>query len=115
MRLHAAPDTRAAALWAAGEYEALDGAARHRRRARPPEALVGPRAGMSDGLAEADVCLIVEGAYPYVVGGVSGWLQDLIENLPDVRFGVVAIKADDTPLPHRLTLPANVVGSPRSR
>ncbi len=58
---------------------------------------------------EVDVCLIVEGAYPYVVGGVSGWLQDLIQNLPDVRFGVVAIKADASDLPHRMALPPNVV------
>ena len=58
---------------------------------------------------ELDVCLIVEGAYPYVVGGVSGWLQDLIEHLPDIRFGVVAIKADASPMPHRMALPANVV------
>ena len=23
------------------------------------------------------VCLIVEGAYPYVTGGVSSWIQDI--------------------------------------
>lgn len=59
--------------------------------------------------AEADVCLIVEGAYPYVVGGVSAWLDDLIRNLPDVRFAIVAIKPGAAPLPHRMTLPPNVV------
>ena len=58
---------------------------------------------------EADVCLIVEGAYPYVVGGVSAWLDDLIVHLPDVRFAIVAIKPSSAPLPHRVTLPANVV------
>lgn len=59
---------------------------------------------------EADVCLIVEGAYPYVIGGVSGWLQDLITYLPEIRFHVVAIKAGPAPLPFRMTPPANVVG-----
>ena len=58
---------------------------------------------------EADVCLIVEGAYPYVVGGVSGWLQDLITSLPDVRFAIVAIKPGPVPLPFRITPPSNVV------
>ncbi|NJR78183.1 GT4 family glycosyltransferase PelF [Sphingomonas corticis] len=59
---------------------------------------------------EADVCLIVEGAYPFVVGGVSAWLQDLMENLPGVTFAIVAIKADGDPQPARLTPPPNVVG-----
>ncbi len=35
-----------------------------------------------------DVTLIVEGSYPYVVGGVSAWTQRLIEGLPDVSFSV---------------------------
>lgn len=58
---------------------------------------------------EADVCLIVEGAYPYVIGGVSAWLQDLIIHLPDVRFAVVAIKPSAAPLPFKLAPPPNVV------
>lgn len=57
----------------------------------------------------ADVCLIVEGAYPYVVGGVSAWLDDLIRHLPELRFAIVAIKPGAADLPHRVTLPANVV------
>lgn len=58
---------------------------------------------------DADICLIVEGAYPYVVGGVSGWLQDLIASLPDIRFAIVAIKPSASPLPFQLTPPPNVV------
>ncbi|MET4897865.1 GT4 family glycosyltransferase PelF [Sphingomonadaceae bacterium jetA1] len=58
---------------------------------------------------DADVCLIVEGAYPYVIGGVSGWLQDLISNLPEIRFAVVAIKPGPAPLPFRIAPPPNVV------
>ncbi|MEH3099448.1 GT4 family glycosyltransferase PelF [Sphingomonas adhaesiva] len=61
-------------------------------------------------LPAADVCLIVEGAYPYVVGGVSGWLQDLVTHLPDVTFSILAIKPTAAPLPFRLDPPANVVG-----
>jgi len=43
--------------------------------------------------ADSDVCLIVEGAYPFVIGGVSNWLQDLVLSMPDLRFSLVAIKA----------------------
>lgn len=34
------------------------------------------------------ICLLVEGSYPYVVGGVSSWVQMLIEGLPEHEFVV---------------------------
>ncbi len=44
------------------------------------------------------VCLIVEGAYPYVTGGVSSWMHQLIQSLPDVEFvlQVISAKRDNT-------------------
>ncbi len=44
------------------------------------------------------VCIIVEGAYPYVTGGVSSWLHQLIQNMPEVEFviQVISAKRDDT-------------------
>ena len=39
----------------------------------------------------ADVCLVLEGTYPYVKGGVSTWVHDLIKSLPDLRFTLVHI------------------------
>src|SRR5437660_921400 len=39
----------------------------------------------------ADICLLVEGAYPYVLGGVSAWLHALISNLPDLTFTLLSI------------------------
>ncbi|MEO5597135.1 MAG: GT4 family glycosyltransferase PelF [Novosphingobium sp.] len=57
----------------------------------------------------SDVCIIVEGAYPYVTGGVASWLEELITSLPDVSFSIVAIKATQAPQPWRVTPPANVV------
>jgi hypothetical protein len=30
-------------------------------------------------LPGADVCILVEGAYPFVAGGVSSWLHDLLK------------------------------------
>lgn len=37
------------------------------------------------------VCLIAEGSYPYVTGGVGKWTHDLIASLPEVDFTVVAL------------------------
>jgi polysaccharide biosynthesis protein PelF len=57
-----------------------------------------------------DVCLIIEGAYPFVSGGVSSWLHALISNLPQFTFAVVHLS--DKPDPDRkpkYKLPANVV------
>jgi glycosyltransferase involved in cell wall biosynthesis len=37
------------------------------------------------------VCLMVEGSYPYITGGVSAWVQELIAALPDVQFSLFTI------------------------
>jgi len=52
------------------------------------------------------VCLIIEGSYPYITGGVSAWVHELITALPDVEFIIYAI----SPRTHqkiRYTLPPN--------
>lgn len=36
-----------------------------------------------------DICLLLEGTYPYVKGGVSGWVHELVTGLPQWRFAVV--------------------------
>jgi hypothetical protein len=33
--------------------------------------------------------LIGEGTYPYVNGGVSSWVHQLIRGLPELNFGLV--------------------------
>ena len=45
-----------------------------------------------------DVCLIVEGAYPRVTGGVAEWVQQLTSNLPALSFSVVSLAAEDSGL-----------------
>src|SRR5690606_62026 len=50
---------------------------------------------------EADICLIAEGCYPYVAGGVSSWIDWLIRSQPDLSFSVLAI------------LPGGQAGTPR--
>lgn len=40
------------------------------------------------------ICILVEGAYPYVMGGVSSWIQMLMEGFPEHEFFVYAIGAE---------------------
>lgn len=55
------------------------------------------------------VCLIVEGAYPYVNGGVSSWMQGLMLAMPDVEFVVQSIAASpDANLQFKYKIPSNV-------
>ena len=56
-----------------------------------------------------DVCLIVEGAYPYVSGGVSSWVHGLIRRQPDTRFCVVAILPEPPPPVSKYGAPPNLV------
>ena len=42
-------------------------------------------------IEDADVCLIVEGCYPYVPGGVSAWIDWLMRSLPETSFTIVAL------------------------
>jgi hypothetical protein len=60
--------------------------------------------------AEADVCLIVEGAYPFVAGGVSSWMHDLIQAQSHLTFHLLVLSADDRPKQRRFVLPPNVIG-----
>jgi polysaccharide biosynthesis protein PelF len=58
----------------------------------------------------ADICLVVEGSYPYVTGGVSSWLQWLVENLEERSFAVVALVAEEKDeKERRYRFPENVV------
>lgn len=43
-----------------------------------------------------DIMLFSEGTYPYVKGGVSSWILQLIQGLPQFTFGVCFIGAQDT-------------------
>ncbi len=42
------------------------------------------------------VCLVAEGCYPYVVGGVSSWIHSLIQSFPDTEFILLTIVANRT-------------------
>lgn len=40
------------------------------------------------------VCIVVEGCYPYVVGGVSSWVHSLIKQFPNIDFVLLTLVAD---------------------
>lgn len=57
----------------------------------------------------ADICLLLEGTYPYVTGGVSSWVHELISNLHEFSFALVVILPDrKTSMEVKYPLPANV-------
>ena len=37
------------------------------------------------------ICMILEGSYPFVRGGVSKWIDDMIRSMPDHEFIIWAI------------------------
>jgi polysaccharide biosynthesis protein PelF len=57
----------------------------------------------------ADVCLIVEGCYPYVPGGVSSWIDWLIRSQPELTFSIVSLWPKPSDVPPRYTMPPNAV------
>jgi len=59
---------------------------------------------------EADVTLLLEGTYPFVSGGVSSWVHQIIRGLPETRFALVFIGGSrDKTDKLRYELPSNVV------
>lgn len=56
------------------------------------------------------ICLLAEGCYPYVAGGVSSWIQMLIQGMPRHEFVIFAIGAEKKQRgQYKYTLPQNVV------
>ncbi|MBO3276568.1 GT4 family glycosyltransferase PelF [Pseudomonas schmalbachii] len=58
----------------------------------------------------ADVCLLLEGTWPYVRGGVSSWVNQLILGLPELTFSVFFIGGQRAAYGKRhYAIPDNVV------
>ncbi|MEW6583156.1 MAG: DUF3492 domain-containing protein, partial [Actinomycetota bacterium] len=55
-----------------------------------------------------DVHLVAEGTYPFHLGGVSVWCDQLIRGIPDRHFGVSAISATGRERP-TWEIPGNLV------
>ena len=57
-----------------------------------------------------DVMFLAEGTYPYIKGGVSSWIAQIINGMPDINFGVCFIGSQASDYDDiQYTLPDNVV------
>ncbi len=58
----------------------------------------------------ADVCLLLEGTWPYVRGGVSSWIHQMLLGLPELRFSILFIGGERSNYEHmHYQMPDNVV------
>jgi glycosyltransferase involved in cell wall biosynthesis len=58
-----------------------------------------------------DICLLLEGTYPYVRGGVSSWLHQIIEGLKEYTFHIIFLGDEPNSYTKRYyQFPANVKG-----
>lgn len=59
---------------------------------------------------KADVTLLLEGTYPFIRGGVSSWVHQIITGLPEYTFSLVFLGGDPSHYgPQQYELPDNVV------
>ena len=55
------------------------------------------------------ICIVAEGCYPYVVGGVSSWIHSMIRSFPEHEYVILAIVADrESSGKFKYELPENV-------
>ncbi len=56
------------------------------------------------------ICVILEGCYPYVTGGVSTWIHQYMKAMPQHEFVIWALGADASQKgKYKYELPDNVV------
>lgn len=58
--------------------------------------------------AESDICLFLEGSYPYTAGGVSTWTHNLIHSHSNLSFSLLSIVPPNSKPILKYTLPPNV-------
>ena len=58
----------------------------------------------------ADICFLLEGTFPYVSGGVSSWVNQIIRGFPELSFAIVFLGSREQDYGElRCALPDNVV------
>jgi glycosyltransferase involved in cell wall biosynthesis len=58
----------------------------------------------------ADICLITEGSYPFISGGVSTWAHQMVSELSEHTFHIVSIMPKDNGFEKKFAFPSNVIG-----
>ncbi len=64
---------------------------------------------LSSSQTVADVCLVLEGTYPFVTGGVSSWTHQLLLAQADTTFHLLCLVPAGGELTLRYTVPPNVL------
>jgi hypothetical protein len=59
---------------------------------------------------QVDVCLIVEGGYPYILGGVASWIDAQVRASPQLKFHVITISVASQPRIQKYEIADNVIG-----
>ena len=75
------------------------------RHTRPPRESPCPAAGTCP-----DVCLILEGSYPFVFGGVSSWTQNLLTDCAELSFDLISIRPEGGSATSYYDPPGNLTG-----
>ncbi|MCG8604417.1 DUF3492 domain-containing protein, partial [bacterium] len=58
----------------------------------------------------SDICFLLEGTYPYVAGGVSTWVHQLISSLHHYTFSLaVILPSEKSPRRLKYDVPPNVI------
>src|SRR5574337_875324 len=58
----------------------------------------------------ADIALLLEGTFPYVSGGVSSWINQIVRAYPEYRYAIVFLGSRRTDYGQfKYPLPENVV------
>ncbi len=81
-----------------------------RAKATPADWGRPPHAALHRKAESADVALLLEGTFPYVAGGVSSWVNQIINGFPHLSFAIVFLgsRKEDYSEP-KFKLPDNVV------
>ena len=66
---------------------------------------------MTEKFHNTDVLLLCEGTYPFVRGGVSAWVHDIVSGMPETSFRIIFIGGESKTYPKaRYLPPPNVLG-----
>jgi polysaccharide biosynthesis protein PelF len=57
----------------------------------------------------ADICLISEGSYPYVKGGVASCIHDMVSEMKEYKFHILSVMAPSQEAKPFYAMPANVI------
>ncbi|MBH5320704.1 GT4 family glycosyltransferase PelF [Paenibacillus sp. GSMTC-2017] len=56
------------------------------------------------------ICMIAEGSYPYITGGVSSWIHNIVSQMPEHEFIIYSIGAQSKQAgKFKYELPANII------